>query len=271
MIYSIDKVRLRFDLYLEEFKGIFKRFEFESNVLYREKMSLLSYRHNFYFTGCNVFGEKCSYWVGAGHNSKNRGKVIDVVLEYNPNKCNGEKNLEYLKSKLIDNGKLCVVKSFDLAIDIYKNICDIIPNPVGRMNKRVIDNGGDNKTYYFKERNSNGAIKIYNKKRESNLKYDLTRYEITLKPNIYLHRMNSYDIPVDLFIELFFIGGFQLDLDINGTDKVLLLACLEHSEYLRELPRKKKKKIEQLLKSSCSVVFSFAEIKRVVSSFFCGL
>lgn len=83
--------------------------------------------------------------------------------------------------------------------------------------------------------------------------------------------MNSYDIPVDLFVELFFVGGLQLNLDLNGTDKVLLLACVEHPEYLKELPRKKKKKIEQLLKSSCSLAFPFAEIKRVVCSFFCNL
>ena len=43
-----------------------------------------------------------------------------------------------------------------------------------------IDFGGyDNKTYYIGR--SNNRIKIYNKKLESNLDYDLTRVEITSK------------------------------------------------------------------------------------------
>ena len=44
---------------------------------------------------------------------------------------------------------------------------------------RMFSCGYDNKTYYIGR--SNNRIKIYNKKLESNLDYDLTRVEITSK------------------------------------------------------------------------------------------
>ena len=267
--YSIDKVRLKVEMSVEVFELVIKKqFDYEPNIKYKMMTSISSYRHNFYIDDYDVFGVKCSFWLAATHNSRKHSDHTDVVLEYNPNKCVGSPILNYLLDNIFKDNKYVEVKSFDLAIDIPCNILDINISQCGNMNRRIFDNGSDDKTYYFRKGKSNGAIKIYNKKRESKLSYELTRYEITLNPNVYICDMSAYTVPEDLFIPVRNISNYQFPLDINDTDKVLLLACMEHSEYLKMLGRKKREKIEQLLAENCSIEFNYKQIYNTIINFF---
>lgn len=263
--YSLDMIRLRVEIPVKALeKIVLKPFQSESNVKYSMKTSITSYRHNFYIEGYNSFGSKCSYWVGSSHNSRKHSDHTDIVLEFNPNKCNGEYILEYLLNNVFRNNRYVEVKSLDVAIDIPINILDLNISQSGNMNRRLFDNGSDDKTYYFRKSKSNGAIRIYNKKREARLNHELTRYEITLNPNMLISDMSLYSIPKDLFISVYDISNFQIPVNLNGTDKILLLACMEHMEYLKELGRDKRKKIEQLLAENCSICFDFKVINQLI-------
>lgn len=266
--YSIDMIRLKSEIPVKVLDNIvIKPFETEPNIKYKMKTVITGYRHNFYIEGYDLFGSKCSYWVGATHNSKKQSDHTDIVLEFNPNKCTGEPILEYLLDHIYRNNKYVEVKSLDVAIDIPCNILDLNISQSGNMGRRIIDNGSDDRTYYFRRGRSNGHIRIYNKKRESKLNYELTRYEITLNPNMYICDMNSYSVPQNLFIPIRNIYNFQVPIDLSGTDKILLLACMDHPEYLRDLDRRKRKKIEQLLAENCSINFNFNDIYHTINNY----
>lgn len=262
-------VRLKAEIPVKVLDNIvIKPFETEPNIKYSMKTSITAYRHNFFVEGYDLFGCKCSYWVGASHNARKHSDHTDIVLEYNPNKCTGEPVLEYLLDHIYKDNRYVEVKSLDIAIDIPCNILDLSVSSKGNMSRRVFDNGADDKTLYFRKGKSNGALKIYNKKRESNLDYDLTRYEITLTPNMDICDMAAYTVPEELFIPVRNVSNFQMPLKINDTDKVLLLACMEHNEYLTMLGRDKRKKIEQLLAENCSIGFDFKYIHQIIVDFF---
>lgn len=261
-------VRLKVELPVKDFELLVKKqFEYEPNVKYKMMTSITSYRHNFYIEDYDIYGCKCSFWLGASHNSKKQSGTTDIVLEYNPNKCIDSPMLNYIIDNIYRDNKYVEVKSLDIAVDIPCNILDINISQIGNMSRRIFDNGSDDKTYYFRKGKSNGALKIYNKKRESKLSYELTRYEITLNPNMYICDMAAYSVPVDLFVPIRCINSYQMPIDMNGTDKVLLLACMEHSEYLKMLGRDKHKKIEQLLAENCSIDFDFKYIYSMIVCF----
>jgi hypothetical protein len=265
--YSIDMLRLKADVPFDAINLlVLKPFKSEPNVSYKMMTSITSYRHNFYVKDYNCFGEECSFWIGACHNSKRILKtgVADIVVEYNPNKCTGSVILDYVLDSIYRDNQYVEVKSLDVAIDIPCNILDLNISRKGNMSRRIFDNGSDDRTYYFRKGKSNGAIKVYNKKRESKLDYELTRYEITLTPNIYIDKIDSYNVPCELFIDISCISNFQIPLDLKGTDKILLLACMEHPEYLRDLGRDKRKKIEQLLAENCSIDIDYVSVKDTI-------
>ena len=247
-------------------KVILNPFSVEPGVSYKMMTSITAYRHNFYIEDNSDFGI-CSFWIGSSHNSRKSSDHVDLVLEYNPNKCNGSLLLNYVIDNIFRGDRHVEVKSLDIAIDIPVNILDINYSVKGNMNRRIFDNGSDDRTYYFRKAKSNGAIKIYNKKRESNLDYDLTRYEITLNPNVCIDSMSVYSVPEELFIPVRDINNFQLPVDIKGTDKILLLACMEHPEYLKDLDSRKRKKIEQLLAENCSIDFNYKTINKIIQEF----
>lgn len=261
---SIDMVVLSTVAKKSEVEIYFNRYRDNPISEYWQGYGVKAYKHNF-----NIKIGDSSLYVGIQHNMKKsiQGSV-DMVAKYNPNKVFGVELASVICQFFIGN-PFTKVKSFDLAIDIPINILSVFPQPEGKMSKRVIDNGGDNKTYYFKERGSNGAIKIYNKKREACLDYELTRYEMTLNPNISIDGMCFYELDERLLIPLYISGDVQLGFEVKGTDKVLLLACLEHFEYLDELPRKKKAKIKEFIENLlCQVEINVEPLNNVINSYF---
>lgn len=265
--YSVDKIRLKTEIHKTVLQNlILNPFGVEPGVSYEMKTSITAYRHNFFIEDNSDFGI-CSFWMGSSHNSRKTSDHVDLVLEYNPNKCKGSVLLNYVVDNIFRNDRHVEVKSLDVAIDIPINILDVGYSYKGNMSRATFDNGSDDRTYYFRKRKSNGYIKIYNKKRESNLDYDLTRYEITLNPNVCMFEMLSYSVDEKLFVPVRDVNNFQLPVNLNGTDKILLLACMEHPEYLKDLGRDKRKKIEQLLAENCSIDFDFESINKTIREF----
>ena len=84
-------------------------------------------------------------------------------------------------------------------------------------------------------------MKLYNKQRESNLNYPLTRVELTCAPD---SDMDKYMPTVKYFDDLQMVFN---DLKISGSDRLILRRVLEHPDELGELPQVKKKKINEIL------------------------
>lgn len=269
---SIDMVVMETVVKVSQLEPYLKGWEYRPEVEYWQGYGIKSHRHNYNFK----VDRDSSFYVAVQHNSPKKylsiiGGSVDIVVKYNPNKVSSVELARLLVTFFVDN-PFTILKSFDLAIDIPINILSVFPQPTGKMGKRTFDNGGDNKTYYFKERGSNGSTKIYNKSREAGLDYDLTRYEITLVPKVPLRDMAFYSLDENLLIPLYITGDVQLGLEVTGTDKVLLLACLEHYEYLDELPRKKKAKIKELISNLlCQVDLEITPLNKTIRSFFSQL
>ena len=116
--YSVDMVRIQADIKRSEFVDLFKICENDPNVGYKEMTSISAYRHNFFIKDqisnldpnyqTFLHGsyaeivdisklDSCSFWVGVGHNARfDKSKYIDIVIEYNPNKCCGSYYLDYI-------------------------------------------------------------------------------------------------------------------------------------------------------------------------------
>lgn len=252
-----------------DFEFYVSGWEYRPEVDYWVGHGVKAHRHNYNFK----IDKENSFYIALQHNMgkkvlKGTKGAVDLMVKYNPNKVRSVELARLLATFFVGN-PFTVVKSFDLAIDMPINILNVFPQPEGKMSKRIIDNGGDNKTYYFKERGSNGSTKIYNKTREAKLDYDLTRYEITLTPKVSLNDMSFYNLDPNLLMPLYITGDMQLDVSVSGTDKVLLLACLEHYEYLDELPRKKKVKIKEIISNLlCQVDLDINPLNKTIHTYF---
>lgn len=253
----------------------------EPGAKYWSSTRVTDYRHNFAISDYNWCGEECSFYFGVEHNSKRRSAsknaMTDVVIKYNPNKCSGSPILEYLLRECFYDDKHVKVKSIDIAIDIPLHINDLKPIVKGHRMYHYIQTSQEDITHYIGKRNSDGHIKIYNKAKEQGLKgVNLTRYEITLKPDMYASLMslgayNFNDKLQDKFVPIIQIGGYEDKLNklkLNDTDKFILRSCIPEPHRVKELGRDKRKKIEQLLADNYSIEFDFKLITKVVSDYF---
>lgn len=101
-------------------------------------------------------------------------ETILFTLEFNPNKITEFDKFIY--NYFINHFNFNVVR-FDLAVDIPHNINNICFFDIFKKCYSVFYKDYDNKTYYIGK--GDGHMKIYNKKIESSLDYELTRFEIT--------------------------------------------------------------------------------------------
>ena len=111
-----------------------------------------------------------------------------ITIEFNPNKClPGSTSLVYLLNRLNNRLK---IRRFDLAIDIPFNILNLNFENLTKRSSTVLYEYQDNRTIYFGK--GNGHTKIYNKKIESNLDFELTRYEITREIDCPVSMINGF-------------------------------------------------------------------------------
>lgn len=156
-----------------------------------------------------------------------------VKLEINLNKHFDKTIFSDLNDWLIKNsGDISLIK-YDYAIDIKAPV-ESIQN-IGSRKERGLYKG----TRYYGQRNKHGYCKIYDKKKEQELDYDLTRIE---------HTFISGE---KLSLEPIYIkSNKKIDEKLNDTDRCILkmLGSLKAygediTVYLNDLGRRKKKTI----------------------------
>lgn len=243
IIYSLDNLRLKVDFgqKIKHFVQLiehFQAYDLRYEIRYWHSTSAFGYAHQWTF---NDASDKSASWtvLACYGNSKNREGVID----FNPNKV-GENALfqEFWKMLQLHTCTRDVVR-YDLAIDL----------PLPRSQCRLVRDGKRTYEYFIKDdglteylgtRSHHGYVKLYDKTKESNLDYPLTRLELTI---------DGRSDPSDIFPRVVWRDP-QMSLlmcaDLPQNDRVLveLLRGIEDpQQYLQSLSYRKRKKIEPYL------------------------
>lgn len=223
VVYCVDMLRLSCLLTPVEFDNMVKAFRFEPNAKQYEQFGLDQFKFNLSYRD-----ENCGFWFGyisnsesinGGSNLMNVNNRHNFTLEFNPNKCKDNKFLLFVLGNM-HNIKLV---SCDLACDIPCSIVDLDFIPINKSHKVTFDTP-DGITYYFGK--GDKRIKIYDKTKESNLDFDLTRIEMSVKINKLLTDIKSIDFS-SLVFPLVSIKEYQVnleDLNIDSTLKAVLFA-----------------------------------------------
>lgn len=235
-IYSLDMIRLNlvFVDKIQEFVTWLSRVGFAEDNL--DIVHWLSVREFSYRNMFRIITNEYSFAMAIGFNgssdSKNNGWI-----EFNPNKCKGEFFDKFIMM-LKDYTFTRKVSRYDLAIDIP------IPRYLVRIHKDQRNyqyiKSQSSETEYLGRRNNIGFVKLYDKKVESDLDYDLTRLEITCE----LGNINFPTINITPLQEKF---EFE---DLTASDKVMieLLKQVDNpARYLGQLHYRKRKKLEPYL------------------------
>lgn len=253
--YSVDMVRYSFKYDFDspicsDFQRLYDKLsdKIETNLFRTSKA--FQYTNLFVFT----VGE-CVIKVGIGLNGINREDNFKCFLEYNPNKVDVD-----LLNMIVETLRPCCLKRWlslsrwDLAIDIpversqacfYKD----------RRDYAYFKSARKGITTYLGKRLSEGFTKLYDKTKESDLDYDLTRLEITF---------GDSDLPTmpDVYIDG---GQTNLMVALSGTNRVLALLLNQLDEtdfqtYYGMLNYKLRKKLEPHVKKGKKLEYDYKVI-----------
>lgn len=253
--YTVDMLRLRTDITYSKFTEL----EFKIKAIFKEKIKneyvsndISSFKYNY-----NIeIGEGQSYWFGFIHNSEviNKGKSLsnpdtkfNFTVEFNPNKI----PISGLIKHILNLSSSWIIKSLDIAMDLKINIMDLCGLDKERKKDfRMFTQGLDNRTYYIGR--TNNRIKIYNKKIESNLNYDLTRVEITSQLNYDIKNIMLYKYDVKL-PDLYLNNYLYTFTDYKDRTILAILYAVQSGYNINDLSRRYKDKIKELLKGDYKV------------------
>ena len=248
VIYSIDMVRMNLEYTKQDTQRLcnwLSKYEDGGNIIinYFESFKFLNYRHLWQIQ-CkysDVVNKLCSFSLGMNFNGYKQENEKGFI-EFNPNKCMNSKPFREIFEFILNCCWKAEVKRYDLAIDF----------PTARQNVRLVRDRRkyqlvENKgavTEYLGIRNEGGFVKLYDKQKESDLNYVLTRLEITLDKEKTLE---------NVFPEVYIVNP-QLALnDINNLNKteMVLLELLQNCDtpdyYMRRLGKTMKNKLKNYL------------------------
>jgi len=250
-IYSVDMIRLKVRVLSSDVEYFMARYSENIEVNYYEDRRFKKYKNNWRFSWNSIFGGGViGFWVGFNHGSEKIGQAHNLVIEFNPNKCDEIPYLWHILKHFYSDSKKVYCVSGDIACDMPVNILDVLYIPNGRRKTKTFDNGGDDKTYYFGVREDDGYIKIYNKSKELGLKdVDLTRYEVTRKFDFTLEQGKNTHMDWNCLIDINIIANYQYDLSIGLTEKALIYAVM-NGYAIKDLTRDYRTKIKKILSTS---------------------
>lgn len=254
--YCIDMLRLKCNITIETFeKNISSRF-----VTYRKFIN--SWKSNSieqFYQNYQYKDEFCSFWFGFMSNKeisiegRNKNKKFNLTIEFNPNKVKDNKLLlAILKCSL----EWEIIRA-DFAFDIRTNILNITGFDKSKKKcLKIFDNGGDDKTYYIGEKNN--SVKIYNKKNEAFLSYDLTRIEITkCFKNLSLRNIKEFNFTG--YFPRLYLNDYQIsidDINIDGTLSAIIFA-VNNGFPLHDLTRKYREKVINFMQEKKPIEVDF--------------
>lgn len=266
--YSVDLVKLRLTLTIKFINEIRK------NVYIVQTMSKkLKYKESHRYDETYLYIYEATYDINEGY--------MRVVIRYNPNsnvasctiECNPNKCFSFCDclsdiGMLINHSIQYYVDSMDVAMDIPAHMRNVMVKKDKQSMTRYCRRH-ENETIYLGKRNKVNNVRVYDKRDESNLSYDLTRMELKVGnplgfnfmeltknalPQVYVHTTGNYDEEI-------------VNTSLSSTDRVLIMSLRDHHEkikLLHELDRKKMKKIlPYILANTVQVDFDVEKINEV--------
>lgn len=269
IIYTCDMLRLK--TYIDVDK--WRKLEFRLETFYKDKIFYWvgQKKQDFHYNYKVDVAEGSKIYIAFHHNNEkieDNHNLYNLTIEFNPNKVKTNILLFYI----LDLSADWYIKSYDLAFDLKINILDLIHDLSGRHTEKIFSNGFDDKTIYLGE--GNCRIKIYNKKRESNLDImsDLTRIEISRQledfpiKNI---KIFQYDNNFPILYTNNHIFTFS---DYNDKTLLVHLYAAQNGYPLRDMSKTYRKKIKELLEGGDSIKFdnrtATQTIKQIIYKYF---
>lgn len=242
IIYSLDNVRLELDFgtkcqRVSDEMSRLATYNPSIKIQYYHSYSQFAYVHQWTISSGDIEKGVASWTLLMCY-----GNARDQtgILDFNPNKC--ESNVDFQKFMVLIRNSTCItqVKTYDLAIDIPLSREQVFMERDGHKKYQYFLSG-DGVTEYMGTRSHNGFVKLYDKTRESKLKFPLTRLEITLQRG----KLAEAFCPVVHFRDM------QMKLNLaqalSANDKVFLSAILATSEpqfYINQLTYRARQKFE---------------------------
>lgn len=240
-IYSIDNLRICFNIKnFDSFVNSLQPYNTDDEYLdfkckYYHSTKYYAFEHLYTFVS---FDKKRSFTIGFSQRGRHNFQY-DGFIDFNPNKVGEWVFFSSFYCLFLDNAFDLFLRRYDLAIDL----------PFKREDVKLIK---DRRSYhylkdksvteYLGKRSNHNYIKVYDKKAESKLDYDLTRIEITVDPE---HEIVFPEIKIKSFKD-----GLSLS-DLPDTHRVLL-QLLDKVEdpfyYINKLGRRMKAQFEEYLK-----------------------
>lgn len=252
--YSIDMLRLKTYISYAKFSEINFRFQTVWKS-YVKKLYNSPAQQQFYYNFVIEVEEGCSFWFGFCHNSERRSfderAEYNFTIEFNPNKLKQNKILMYL---LNISGKW-FIRRFDLAMDLQVGINDIIYDIGQKRETKIYQKSYDDKSIYFGV--GDGRVKIYNKKKESNLdiNYELTRIEVTKEVDDFpISDIKVFSL--DVIFPYIYFKNYVYSID-DYSDKTLLaiMYAVQAGYPIKDLTKTYKHKVKLLLNGGYKILF----------------
>ena len=263
IVYSLDMLRLKTYLSFTTFSGLEFRFktvwkEYVKNFYTSPKITNFFYNYNI------EVEEGVSFWFGFLHNNEkrdDRNEFYNFTVEFNPNKLKDNKILMYI----LGLSGSWYIKSLDLAIDLKINILDLNVDFSGRQEMKIFSKGHDDKTIYLGK--GDGRIKVYNKKRESNLNMlgDLTRVEVSrIFDEFDIRNVKLFDFG-DRFPNIYMNSYVYSFSDYNDKTFLAVLYAVQSGYPIKNLTKTYKSKIKKLLQGGYKIRFDRKSATQVIN------
>lgn len=266
-IYSCDMVRYNIEVRKDCAEKFSQRFSNDTRL--DVKVFPIDYRPFKYRQMLTVTVGESSVSIAVGFNGfGSTDERLRGYIEFNPNKCFPEWKHEFLD--IVGWCNKVEVARVDLALDF----------PVDRLSCSLVKDGRlyeyqqkavDDFTEYLGRRNTVGRVKLYNKAKEQNLNYPLSRLEITTECDI---KEFAKHVPEVIISDVEQVDFEHADLsDLTQNERVYIsvlnrLPLAERVAILKKFTYRHRRKIEkyvmaenrlQINKSCVRVVFENVE------------
>lgn len=240
---------------VEPLNKLFNNFSYEPGLSIKTYSSSgVGYKYLYRLSMEDNNGCSCSFAIGVCLNCKSENKNKGFI-EFNPNKCMQVPLFTKFLERFLQICLHLTLIRYDCAIDIpvARDKVKMLKNP--RSNYQYLtetkkDSSGftlsRSITEYQGVRNNNKFTKLYDKTKESNLDYDLTRIEFTfVKEETEFKNLASFVVYDNRFI------NYNTDFSNLSSRDLVLIDLLRNSEdvnfHLGRLNYRLRKKIEPYL------------------------
>lgn len=267
--YSVDMLRLKTYITYEKFSHL----EFFLKTCFSDKIKkmwfsdrIMCFKYNY---NIEVEEGKSFYFGFHCNNEKLKFDKPEVAynftLEFNPNKLGDNDIILYI----LKMSGTWFLRRLDLSCDLKINILDLIFDLSGKHVNHTILKGYDDKTVYLGKGDS--SVKIYNKKKESNLKidYDLTRVEMTLSFDDFLiNNAKLFYLNEDIFPTIYLNNYLYSFSDYKDRTLLAVLYAVQSGFPINDLSVVYKRKIKALLNAGHKIKFNKKSASEVVRRIF---